>query len=97
MPKQSKVRPALKHDAKECLLLLRELRLKLGEISNQQWLAGMRATLDQELADELALPIDKAALATIRDSEVGDALKPVNLGGGVGHSAETTVRPGTVE
>ena len=35
MPKQSKVRPALKHDAKECLLLLRELRLKLGEINTK--------------------------------------------------------------
>jgi hypothetical protein len=27
--------PRLKHDAKECLLLLRELRLKLGEINSK--------------------------------------------------------------
>lgn len=35
MSKQSQARPALKHDAKECLHLLRELRLKLGEINTK--------------------------------------------------------------
>ncbi len=35
MPKQSQARPALKHDAKECLQLLRDLRLKLGEINTK--------------------------------------------------------------
>lgn len=35
MPKQSKARPLLKHDAKECLHLLCELRLKLGEINTK--------------------------------------------------------------
>ena len=35
MPKQSQARPLLKHDAKECLQLLRELRLKLGEINTK--------------------------------------------------------------
>ena len=35
MPKQAKAQPPLKHDAKECLHLLRELRLKLGEINTK--------------------------------------------------------------
>jgi hypothetical protein len=33
MPKQAKVRPAMKHDARHCLRVLRELRLRLGEIN----------------------------------------------------------------
>jgi hypothetical protein len=45
---------ALRNGEKHREMILNS-RLKLGEISNQQWLAGMRATLDQELSDELAL------------------------------------------
>jgi hypothetical protein len=33
MPKPTKARPALKHDARHCLRVLRELRLRLGEIN----------------------------------------------------------------
>ena len=33
MPKRTKSAPVLKHDATECLQLLRELRLRLGEIN----------------------------------------------------------------
>jgi len=35
MPKQAKARPALKHDARQCLHVLRELRLRLGEINTK--------------------------------------------------------------
>lgn len=35
MPKRLTSPPRLKHDADECLLLLRELRLKLGEINTK--------------------------------------------------------------
>jgi hypothetical protein len=33
MPKQAKARPAMKHDSQHCLRVLRELRLRLGEIN----------------------------------------------------------------
>ena len=58
----------LRSGEKQREMILNE-RLKLGDITNQQWLASMRQTLDEELSAELALYNKELAIDGLKLAE----------------------------